>query len=136
MGLPAMPEQVRDILDACPSWVDDSPLVHELAEEIVLRDGRTFPDPERDAGAYRFLFEHRLIHRLELYRRMLLWMAGTWKWSGQLELARSAQGLVSQLCDEQYAVPSLPFFVELTTRSLRAAQARFREGAARRSHPG
>ncbi len=121
--LPALPEQVRDVFDACPSWLDDSDLARELAQEIVLREGRTESDPERDAGAYRFLFEHRLIHRLELYRRMLLWMAGIWKCSGQLELARSAQALLCQLCDDQYAVPSMPFFIELTTRSL-AARAR------------
>jgi hypothetical protein len=127
--IPALPEQVRDVFDACPSWLDNSTLVRELAEEIVLREGRTDPDPERDAGAYRFLFEHRLIHRLELYRRMLLWMAGIWKCSGQLELARSAQALFCQLCDEQYAVPSMPFFVELTTRSLAAAAAQAAPGS-------
>ncbi len=112
------------VLDACPSWLDPSPLTFELAEEIWLREGRTAADPDRDAGAYRFLFEHRLIHRLELYRRMLLWMAWLWKFSGEVELSRSALALACQLSDEQYAVPSHPFTVELTTRSLEAAQAR------------
>jgi hypothetical protein len=133
--LPALPEQVCDLFDACPSWLDDSLLVRELAHEIVLREGRTESDPERDAGAYRFLFEHRLIHRLELYRRMLLWMAGIWQCSGQLEMARSAQALLCQLCDDQYAVPSMPFFVELTRRSLAAAQAVLGGGRAKAS-PG
>ena len=81
------------VLDACPSWLDASPLTFELAEEIWLREGRPAADPDRDAGAYRFLFEHRLIHRLELYRRMLLWMAWLWKCSGQMELSTSALAL-------------------------------------------
>jgi hypothetical protein len=34
--------------------------------------------------------------------------------------------MAAQLSDEQYAVPSHPFTVELTTRSLLAAQARMR----------
>jgi hypothetical protein len=119
-----MPRRAVAVLDASPSWLDASPLTFELAEEIWLREARTAADPDRDAGAYRFLFEHRLIHRLELYRRMLLWMAWLWKFSGNLELARSALALACQLSDEQYAVPSHPFTVELTTRSLKAAQAR------------
>jgi hypothetical protein len=119
-----MPERVRDVFDACPSWLDDSALAQELAEEIWLREGRVAADPDCDAGAYRYLFEHRLIHRLELYRRMLLWMGWLWRWSGQPELSRSAQVLADQLSDDQYAVPSHPFHVELTTRSLKAAQAR------------
>ena len=41
-----------------------------------------------------------------------------------IELSRSALALASQLLDEQYAVPSHPFTVELTTRSLKAAQRR------------
>ncbi len=104
-------------------------MTFELAEEIWLREGRTAADPERDAGAYRFLFEHRLIHCLELYQRMLLWMAWLWKFRTRLELSRSALALASQLSDEQYAVPSHPFTVELTTRSLEAAQRRLRTTA-------
>ena len=83
-----MPRRADAVLDACPSWLDSSPLTFELAEEICLREGRPSADPVRDAGAYRFLFEHRLIHRLELYRRMLLWMAWLWKCSGRPELSR------------------------------------------------
>ena len=67
------------VLDACPDWLDDSALTYELAEEILLREGDAAPDPRRDAGAYRFLFEHRLNGRLETYRRMLLWMSGFWR---------------------------------------------------------
>jgi hypothetical protein len=119
-----IPARVRALLDACPSWLDDSPLTLELAEEIRLREGRSAADPKRDAGAYRFLFEHRLIHRLELYRRMLFWMAWLWSCSGRVELARSALAVAAQLSDEQYAVPSHPFTVELTTRSLKEAQER------------
>ncbi len=117
-----MPARAVAVLDACPSWLDSSPLTFELAEEIWLRERRTAADPVRDAGAYRFLFEHRLIHCLELYQRMLLWMAWLWKFLDELELSRSALALACQLSDEQYAVPSHPFTVELTTRSLEAAQ--------------
>ncbi|MFI5458858.1 MAG: hypothetical protein ACHRXM_25805 [Isosphaerales bacterium] len=130
-----IPERAHALLDACPSWLDASPLTFELAEEIRLREGRPAADPDRDAGAYRFLFEHRLIHRLELYRRMLLWMAWLWKCSGQVELSKSAWALAAQLSDEQYAVPSHPFTVELTTRSLKAAQVRLGTKAWR-SHRG
>jgi hypothetical protein len=117
----------QDVLEACPSWLDLSPLTFELAEEIDLREGAASADPIRDAGAYRYLFEHRLIHRLELYRANLVWMAWYWWFSGDHELARSALLFADQLSDEQYAVPSHPFTVALTTRSLNAAQARLHE---------
>ena len=110
------------ILDACPTWLDRSSLTFELAEEILLREGTLAPDPIRDSGAYRFLFEHLLIHRLEMYRRMLLWMAWFWQGSGLPDLSKSAFLLACQLSDEQYEVPSHPFTVALSTRSLEAAQ--------------
>ncbi len=131
-----MPARAAAVLDACPSWLDSSPLTFELAEEIWLRERRTTADPDRDAGAYRFLFEHRLIHCLELYQRMLLWMAWLWKFLDELELSRSALALGCQLSDEQYAVPSHPFTVELTTRSLKAAQHLLRTAAGPRTHGG
>ena len=115
-------ERSWSVLEACPSWVDRSPLTFELAEEITLRDGRAAADPLRDAGAYRFLFERRLIHRLELYQRMLLWMAFFWDAVGEADLSLSAGVLAGQLADEQYAVPAHPFAVALTTRSLHEAQ--------------
>ncbi len=118
-----MPMRASAVLDACPTWLDTSPLTYELAREIFLREGRVAADPNRDAGAYRYLFEHRLIHRLELYRRMLLWMAWFWWYSAEVELAESAQALAMQLSDEQYAVPAHPFTTALSTRSLEAAQA-------------
>ena len=121
-----IPRRARLVLDACPSWIDASSLTFELAEEIWLREGRQTVEPDRDAGLYRFLFEHRLIHRLELYRRMLLWMAWLWRCSGRRELLRSALVLAYQLSDEQYAVPSHPFTLMFTTRSLEEAQARLR----------
>ena len=68
-----------EVLRACPTWLDRSPLTFELAEEVCLREGRVAVDPHRDSGAFRFLFEHRIIHRLELYRRMLLWMHWFWQ---------------------------------------------------------
>jgi hypothetical protein len=126
IGHEEMPQHALSILEACPSWVDVSPLTFELAEEIWLREGRAAADPARDAGAYRYLFEHRLIRRLELYGRMLLWMSWLWKFSGQVELSRSAAALACQLADEQYVVPSHPFTIELTTRSLLAAQGKLR----------
>jgi hypothetical protein len=124
-----LPERALTILEACPSWLDVSSLTFELAEEIWLREGRVAADPARDAGAYRYLFEHRLIRRLELYGRMLMWMVWLWKFSGLVELSRSAAAIASHLSDEQYAVPGHPFTVELTTRSLLAAQSRLHTAA-------
>ncbi len=115
----AMHEHAIAVLEACPTWLDLSPLTCELAEEIWLREGTVSADSDRNAGAYRFLFERRIIDRLEMYRRMLLWMVGLWKVSGEIELSRSARVLAHQLADEQYAVPSNPFTVELTRRSFR-----------------
>jgi hypothetical protein len=127
-----MPRRARRVIEACPSWLDRSPLTFQLAEEIGLRKEGHAIDPVRDAGAYRFLFEHHLIHRVELYRRMLLWMAWLWRFSGDLELARSALALCCQLSDEQYVVPSHPFILSLTTRSFESAQAWLRaEGKSR-----
>ncbi len=114
--------RVPALLERCPSWLDLSPLTFELAQEIRLREGSPHPDPARDAGVYRFLFERRLIGRLELYRRMLLWMAWFWKSAGLEDLSTLALACATELSDEQYAVPSHPFTVELTTRSLLAAQ--------------
>jgi hypothetical protein len=110
------------IFDACPAWIDISPLTFELAEEIVLREGQVLADPDRDSGAFRYLFEHRIIHRLELYRRMLLWMDWFWRSGGKDRLAANARIVAWQLSDEQHAVPSHPFAVELTARSLNAAR--------------
>jgi hypothetical protein len=112
----------EELFEACPSWLDGSPLTFELAEEIFLREGKPAVDPEREAGACRYLFEHRLMGRLELYRRMLLWMSWIWRSTGESTLARTAEILAWQLSDEQYAVPSHPFTVALTTRSLLSAQ--------------
>jgi hypothetical protein len=60
---------------------------------------------------------------------MLLWMAWFWEAGGDEELARSAQVLAWQLADEQYAVPSHPFAVALTARSLDAAQEKLQNSA-------
>ncbi len=122
------PEPSWLILDALTDWVDDSGMTYDLAEEIALRSGEAPPDPKRDAGAYRYLFEHRLIGRLEHYRRMLLWMASFWSASGQDRLSEPALSLAWQLSDPQHAVPGHPFTVALTTRSLLAAQAELRAG--------
>jgi len=127
-ALAGMAEPSRLILDACPDWVDVSGHTYDLAEEIALRSPEAGPDPRRDAGAYRYLFEHRLVGRLEHYRRMLLWMASFWHASDDPDLARSALALAWQLADPQHAVPAHPFAVELTTRSLAAAQANLGAG--------
>ena len=121
-ALEAMGEAIEIILDACPDWVDASDLTYEIAEEVALRSGGRRPDPVLDAGAYRYLFEHRLHGRLEHYRRMLLWMASFWQSSGDPDLARSSLALAWQLSDPQHAVPGHPFTVALTTRSLIAAR--------------
>jgi hypothetical protein len=132
-----MPARVRAVLEACPTWFDDSALTYEMAEEIALREGDAMPmpDPRRDAGAYRYLFEHRLQRQLELYRRMLYWMASFWQASGQLELGRSALALAWQLSDAQHEVPGHPFTVALITRSLEIAQTRLRQGLDPRRQP-
>ncbi len=127
-ALEGLSEPIRLILDACPDWVDASDLTYDLAEEIALRSAAKPPDPKRDAGAYRYLFEHRLHARLEHYRRMLLWMASFWEASGDPDLARSSLTLAWQLADPQNAVPAHPFTVDLTTRSLIAAIADIQAG--------
>jgi hypothetical protein len=109
------------VLEACPDWLDRSALTYDLAREIGLREGRMAADSRRDAGAIRYLFEHRILGRLELYRRMLLWMARYWQCGGEPELARSARVFAVQLLDEQFAVPGHPFVQALATRSLDAA---------------
>jgi hypothetical protein len=116
-------ERASAVLASCPTWLDRSELTYEIAEELALREGDPDPDPKRDTGAYRYLFEHRLQGRLEFYRRMLFWMASFWEASGDDDLGRSALALAWQLSDPQHAVPSHSFTVALTTRSLTAAQA-------------
>ncbi len=115
-----MAVRARAVLRACPIWADSSGLTIDLAREVALRDAGP-PDPRRDAGAYRYLFEHRLADRIELYQRMLLWMAAFWRATRQDDLGQSALALAWQLADPQHAVPSHPFFVELTTMSFEAA---------------
>ena len=116
------------ILEACPSWVDRSPATFAQAEAILLRGGDATPDPRRDAGAFRYLFEHHLIGRMEHYRRLLLWMASFWNSAGDDDLARSALALAWQLADPQNAVPNHPFMIALATKSLAAAQTDLRRG--------
>ena len=76
---PRWPLGCLHLLERCPSWLDLSPLTFELAEEIRLREGSPHPDPARDPASTASSFERRLFGRLELYRRMLLWMAWFWK---------------------------------------------------------
>jgi hypothetical protein len=121
-----MPGRAREVLEACPGWVDDSDLTYELAEEILLREGAGPPDPRRDSGAFRYLFAQRIAGRLELYRRMLLWMAAFWHATGAGDLGRSALALAWELADAQHAVPGHPFTSALIARSLQVAQANLR----------
>jgi hypothetical protein len=123
-----LPARARAVLEACPTWLDQSSLTYEIAEEILLREGDAPPNPERDKGAYRYLFEHRLVGELELYRRMLFWMSIYWQAAGDEDMGRSALALAWQLSDAEYAVPGHPFTVALTTRSLATAQAALRAG--------
>ncbi len=134
LALAMLAEPSWAILEACPSWVDRSSLTFDLAEAVTLR-GDTPPDPRRDAGAFRYLFEHHLIGRMEHYRRLLLWMASFWDASGDDDLARSAVALAWQLADPQNAVPGHPFLVALTTISLAAAQTDLRRGGDPREAP-
>jgi hypothetical protein len=60
------------------------------------------------------------LQRLEHYRRLLYWMAGFWQAARDEPLAASARALAPRLSDEQFAVPSNPFVVALTVRSLNA----------------
>jgi hypothetical protein len=115
-----MRARARDVLIACPLWADSSDLTLDLAREVSIRGGGP-PDAKRDAGAYRYLFEHRLAPRIELYQRMLLWNAVLWRALRQEYLSLSALSLGWQLSDPQHAVPSHPFFLELTTLSLETA---------------
>lgn len=110
----------RAVLEQCGHWADDSDLTRRLAAEISGRHG--LPDPGRDAGAYRYLFEHRIRDRIELYRRMLFWMAAFWHAAGEIDLGRSALAMAYELSDPQHAVPGHPFVVALSTLSLTAAQ--------------
>jgi hypothetical protein len=123
-----LPDRARAVLGACRDWHDDSALTYDLAEELLLREGDAPPDPIRDAGALRFLFEHRLRDRLETYRRMLLWMAAFWQSSGALDLGESAYALAWQLSDPQHAVPGHPFAQALACQSLAVAQDNLRRG--------
>jgi len=115
-----MRDRARLVVRACPEWADTSEYTIDLAREVALREPGVRPDPKRDAGAYRYLFEHRFMERTDLYQRMLLWMAAFWRASGKSDLGLSALALAWQLSDAQHAVPSHPFFVELTTMSLEA----------------
>lgn len=108
-------EHVAAVFDASATWLDVSPLTHELAQELRLR-GET--DILADSGLYRFLFERRLQRRVELDRRMLSWMAAFWSASGAVELSWSARVLAGQLGDAQNVVPSHPYFVGLARRSI------------------
>ncbi len=116
------------VIDSCQGWIDNSDLTYDLAEELLLRDDRLPPDPRRDSGAYRFLFENRLQDRLELDRRILFWMASFWQATGDEELARSALVLAWQLNDPQHAVPGHSFVSALATRSLETAQTNLKRG--------
>ncbi len=127
-----------DVLDACPGWVDDSDLTYEIAEELLLREGDAPPDPIRDSGAYRFLFEGRRPARLELDLRMLSWMSAFWLSSVEADRALSAATMAWQLSDAQHVVPGHPYIVELTTRSLSdgAGQPETGHRPPRPRHPG
>lgn len=123
-----VPAAARLILDTCPDWLDGSRLTFELARSILLRDPAAEPDPVRDVGSYRFLFERRLQERLEEYRRMLCWMSAFWVAAGDEPLGKSALAIAWQLGDPAQAVPSQPFLSTLTTRSLAGAIRTIREG--------
>lgn len=119
-------DDAASILDRRPEWLDRSPLVRELAIAGALRDEIEPPDPRREPGPFRMLFEGRILGRIDLYRRMLLWSALGWDAQGEPELAASARRLASQINEPQNAVPGHPFLAELMIRSLSAAMERLR----------
>jgi len=128
LPLSDLARRARDVLDALPGWVDESDATYEIAEELLLREGGSEPDPIRDSGALRYLFETQLRHRVDLDRRMLGWMTVYWRASGAEDLARSAAVLVSPVADAQNNVPGHPYFIELAMRSLASAQNDLRWG--------
>ena len=97
----------RAILARRKSWRDDSPLARDLAIERRLHDGGSPPDPARDPGPFRVLFEGRILGRIELYRRMLLWSAMVWHESGDSAFSRAAMRIAGALGDPQNAIPEL-----------------------------
>jgi len=109
------------ILSRRSAWLDDSALVRELAEAWAMRHEVGSPDPRHDPGPFRVLFEGRILGRIDLYRRMLLWSALGWKADHEDALAGSAKRLAEQLGEPQNAVPGHPFLAELMARSLEAA---------------
>ena len=108
-------DAARIVLEACPTWFDDSALSRDLAREAILRG----ESPDDWQGAIRVLFERRLRDRVELYRRMVLWMAVVWEGAGASRLASAARETVAELSDVQNLVPGHGFFRELAARSLR-----------------
>ncbi|MDB5351209.1 MAG: hypothetical protein JWN86_2456 [Planctomycetota bacterium] len=110
------------VLDARPSWRDDSELACRLAIEIALREGDVPPDPLRDPGPFRVLFEGRISGQIELYRRMLLWTALAWMAEGREDLAGAGMRIAAELGDPQHAVPGHPFLSMLMSRSLAHVQ--------------
>ncbi len=112
-----MADHAVELLDALPGWWEDDPLTESLASEAVLR----VADPGDDPGAIRILFERRLVHRLERYRRMLTWMGVYWYASKEPMFSQLAFEFAAQLDDPQNAVPRHPWIAEYARRSLRLA---------------
>ena len=110
--------EVRTVLARRPLWRDESDLARRLADELRMRDGDVSPDPVRDPGPFRVLFEGRILGRIELYRRMLLWSAMVWQEEGETERSLAAKRIAEDLSDPQNAVPGYPFVEELMIRSL------------------
>ena len=118
------------VLRASDCWLVDSAIVREIAVELQMRPDGGEPDPDRDVGAYRFLFEHVFLHELELDRRKLEWMTAFWAAVGDRTTAHCAWRIAAELAVEENATPAHPFLVERTTLSLLAAQRAFRRDAA------
>ena len=110
--------EVRAVLARRPLWRDESDLARRLAVEMRMRDGDLSADPVRDPGPFRVLFEGRILGRIELYRRMLLWSAMVWQEAGESELSDAARRIAEGMTDPQNAVPGYPFAEELMIRSL------------------
>ena len=113
-----MAARVRDLLEECPSWLDLSPLTFQLAEEIRLREG----SPTLTPAAMPASTASSSSTGSSIGSNSTGGCSCGWPGSGNArdstDLSTSALACASELSDEQYAVPSHPFTVELTTRSL------------------
>ena len=120
---PRWPARVRDLFEECPSWLDLSPLTFQLAEEIRLREG----SPEETPAAMPAFTDFCLSTGSSIGLNFTGECSCGWRGSGKVrdltDLATSAVRIgIGALGQTICPIPSHPFAVELTTRSLVAAE--------------